>query len=415
MRSNSESFATKCFTEQPTPCDCTPVMYATAMRADEVRVLGVALEVAAGERMPVDVHRRREQHVRTACGAPRSPMRCADLLDEVGIPRRAERGAARERRRRPPGPALAARADRAVGDLQRRDAEPLDRGGVPQVDAGDHRRLLVDRQLAEQLCSIRVVHRSHPRSATAGALPACADEQLRRRIRRQGRGRHRRGQRDRPGARARVRGRAARASSRPTSSRRARRDRGQGSRTHHDRGDRRVAASTTVAALADHAFETYGTVDVLCNNAGVFAGGLIWERPAERLRVDARRQPLGHPARDPRVRAPHARVRNDPAHIVNTVSMAGLCSTPFTAPTTSRSSRRSRRPSASPTTSRQSARRSACRWSCRARSRPASATSGRNRPDAARRDDVRRRARSSSRRWSTSRPAVVSTRTMSRR
>ena len=26
MRSNSESFATKCFTEQPTPVDCTPLM-----------------------------------------------------------------------------------------------------------------------------------------------------------------------------------------------------------------------------------------------------------------------------------------------------------------------------------------------------------------------------------------------------
>ena len=26
MRSNSESFATKCFTEQPIPFDCTPVM-----------------------------------------------------------------------------------------------------------------------------------------------------------------------------------------------------------------------------------------------------------------------------------------------------------------------------------------------------------------------------------------------------
>ncbi len=34
MRSNSESLATKCFTVHPTPCDCTPVMYATAIRAD---------------------------------------------------------------------------------------------------------------------------------------------------------------------------------------------------------------------------------------------------------------------------------------------------------------------------------------------------------------------------------------------
>ena len=34
-----------------------------------------------------------------------------------------------------------------------------------------------------------------------------------------------------------------------------------------------------VAALADHTYATFGQVDVLCNNAGVFAGGLMWERP----------------------------------------------------------------------------------------------------------------------------------------
>src|SRR5689334_9712994 len=41
-----------------------------------------------------------------------------------------------------------------------------------------------------------------------------------------------------------------------------------------------VSRYDDVGALADHAFGTYGAVDVLCNNAGVFAGGTLWERPA---------------------------------------------------------------------------------------------------------------------------------------
>lgn len=39
-----------------------------------------------------------------------------------------------------------------------------------------------------------------------------------------------------------------------------------------------VARDDSVAALADTAFDTYGTVDLLCNNAGVFQAGLSWER-----------------------------------------------------------------------------------------------------------------------------------------
>src|ERR671914_732362 len=49
-------------------------------------------------------------------------------------------------------------------------------------------------------------------------------------------------------------------------------------------GMRVVAADVSkfddVTALADHAYDTFGAVDVLCNNAGVFAGGLMWQRPA---------------------------------------------------------------------------------------------------------------------------------------
>lgn len=39
-----------------------------------------------------------------------------------------------------------------------------------------------------------------------------------------------------------------------------------------------VADAASVAALADESFERFGQVDVLFNNAGVFQGGLAWER-----------------------------------------------------------------------------------------------------------------------------------------
>ena len=70
---------------------------------------------------------------------------------------------------------------------------------------------------------------------------------------------------------------------------------------------------------------------MLCNNAGVFAGGLIWERPASdfewTLGVNLWGILHGIRAFVPRMLAAQR-----PAHIVNTVSMAGLCATPFTAP-----------------------------------------------------------------------------------
>jgi len=42
-----------------------------------------------------------------------------------------------------------------------------------------------------------------------------------------------------------------------------------------------VAEPDSVAALADTAFDRFGQVDVLFNNAGVFQGGLAWERSLE--------------------------------------------------------------------------------------------------------------------------------------
>jgi NAD(P)-dependent dehydrogenase (short-subunit alcohol dehydrogenase family) len=92
-----------------------------------------------------------------------------------------------------------------------------------------------------------------------------------------------------------------------------------------------VARYDDVLALADHTFAEFGHVDVLCNNAGVFAGGLIWDRPASdfewTLGVNLWGILHGIHAFVPRLIG-----SGRPAHIVNTVSMAGLCSTPFTSP-----------------------------------------------------------------------------------
>jgi NAD(P)-dependent dehydrogenase (short-subunit alcohol dehydrogenase family) len=92
-----------------------------------------------------------------------------------------------------------------------------------------------------------------------------------------------------------------------------------------------VARPEQVSALADHAYNTFGSVDVLCNNAGVFAGGLMWERPAAdfewALRVNLWGILNGIHAFVPRMIA-----QDTPAHVVNTVSMAGVCTTPFSGP-----------------------------------------------------------------------------------
>ena len=50
-----------------------------------------------------------------------------------------------------------------------------------------------------------------------------------------------------------------------------------------------VTSIESVTALADAAYEAYGVVHLLCNNAGVGPpGGLVWELHAERLEVDLR-------------------------------------------------------------------------------------------------------------------------------
>ena len=41
-----------------------------------------------------------------------------------------------------------------------------------------------------------------------------------------------------------------------------------------------VSRADAVAALAERTLDAFGEVHVVCNNAGVFAGGLSWEAPS---------------------------------------------------------------------------------------------------------------------------------------
>ncbi len=72
---------------------------------------------------------------------------------------------------------------------------------------------------------------------------------------------------------------------------------------------------------------------MLCNNAGVFAGGFMWERPPSdfewTLGVNLWGILNGIRAFVPRMLA-----AGTDAHIVNTVSMAGLCTNAFSGPYT---------------------------------------------------------------------------------
>jgi NAD(P)-dependent dehydrogenase (short-subunit alcohol dehydrogenase family) len=95
-----------------------------------------------------------------------------------------------------------------------------------------------------------------------------------------------------------------------------------------------VADADAVARLADDVFDQFSRVDVLINNAGVFQGGLMWERsPADfRWTFDVNVFGIVNAVRSfvPRMLAAHS-----DGHIVNTASVAafvaGAASSPYVA------------------------------------------------------------------------------------
>jgi NAD(P)-dependent dehydrogenase (short-subunit alcohol dehydrogenase family) len=94
-----------------------------------------------------------------------------------------------------------------------------------------------------------------------------------------------------------------------------------------------VSNFADVDALAEHAYETFGATDVLCNNAGVFAGGFMWERPPSDFEwtLGVNLWGILHAIR---AFVPRMIAAGTPAHIVNTTSMAGMCTNAFSGPYT---------------------------------------------------------------------------------
>lgn len=103
-------------------------------------------------------------------------------------------------------------------------------------------------------------------------------------------------------------------------------------------GDDRILARTVdvrdeaqVHELADAAFATFGQVDVLCNNAGVFVGGLIWERPAADFEFVLGVNVWGI-LHGIRAFVPRMIAQGTPGHIVDTCSINGLLGAPYSGP-----------------------------------------------------------------------------------
>ncbi|MBW8483983.1 SDR family NAD(P)-dependent oxidoreductase [Actinomadura parmotrematis] len=94
-----------------------------------------------------------------------------------------------------------------------------------------------------------------------------------------------------------------------------------------------VGDEDAVHAFADAAFDRFGAVHVLCNNAGVFGGGQMWTRPAADfawvLRVNLWGVLHGAHAFVPRMLA-----QDTEGHVVNTCSVSGVFGAPFSGPYT---------------------------------------------------------------------------------
>lgn len=107
----------------------------------------------------------------------------------------------------------------------------------------------------------------------------------------------------------------------------------RGNGTHVTAVPTDVSQPQALDALADAAYEAYGQVDLLFNNAGVLISGLSWERPIQDwhwiLNINLMGVVHGVHSFVPRMLA-----QGTPAHIVNTASLAGLIAAPLMGPYT---------------------------------------------------------------------------------
>jgi NAD(P)-dependent dehydrogenase (short-subunit alcohol dehydrogenase family) len=92
-----------------------------------------------------------------------------------------------------------------------------------------------------------------------------------------------------------------------------------------------VADANSVEHLASVAFDECGGAHLLCNNAGVFAGGLLWERSIADWEwvMAVNLYGIVHAIRS---FVPRMIAQDVPCHIVNTASMGGLITNAYSGP-----------------------------------------------------------------------------------
>jgi NAD(P)-dependent dehydrogenase (short-subunit alcohol dehydrogenase family) len=92
-----------------------------------------------------------------------------------------------------------------------------------------------------------------------------------------------------------------------------------------------VSVEDDVMRLADAAYAEFGAVNLLCNNAGVFSGGLMWERTIAdwKWAMGVNLDGLIHAVR---AFVPRMLEAETPGHIVNTASMGGLVTGAYSGP-----------------------------------------------------------------------------------
>jgi NAD(P)-dependent dehydrogenase (short-subunit alcohol dehydrogenase family) len=91
-----------------------------------------------------------------------------------------------------------------------------------------------------------------------------------------------------------------------------------------------VADATAMQKLADAAYDKFGEVNLLFNNAGVATGGLVWEHSVADWQwiLGVNLWSIIHGIR---LFVPRMLAQQNPAHIINTASVAGLLSAPLMA------------------------------------------------------------------------------------
>lgn len=94
-----------------------------------------------------------------------------------------------------------------------------------------------------------------------------------------------------------------------------------------------VTQADQVSALAERTLDAFGAVHVVCNNAGVFAGGPCWEAPLSDYEwvIGVNVWGVIHGIR---TFVPILLSQGSEGHVVNTASMAGVTCMPFSGPYT---------------------------------------------------------------------------------